>query len=109
MTWNHDMAKAPRGTFRVVPAGKDAKSARKVFERAEIIIAGKCGVVCVSYFIPDEKRWNMLAAGEQPVAWLPVTEMRTEMVDGKTRQVLPAHPTMATSWFADMLAARRAA
>lgn len=111
-TWSADIAKAPRGRYRVIPAGKDAKSARKVFERAEIIVASACGVVCVSYFIPDEKRWNMFAAGEHPVAWQPYAGPR-QIIDakGKPRNVidLPAHPTKATSWFQDLLAGRRAA
>jgi hypothetical protein len=83
-----------------------------VFERAEIIAASACGVVCVSYFIPDEKRWNMFAAGQQPVAWQRYSGPR-HVIDakGKTRYAvdLPPHPTKATSWFQDMLAERRAA
>jgi hypothetical protein len=108
-TWSTDIAKAPRGTYRVIPAGKDAKSARKVFERAEIIAASSCGVVCVSYFIPDEKRWNMFAAGQQPVAWQRYSGPR-QIIDakGKTRNVvdLPAHPTMSESWFQTFLRER---
>lgn len=112
MTWSTDIAKAPRGTYRVIPAGPDGKGARKVFERAEIIAASPCGVVCVTYFIPDEKRWNMFAAGVQPIAWMPYAGP-IQIIDakGKARNVvdLPAHPTMATSWFRDLLAGRRAA
>jgi hypothetical protein len=49
MTWSTNIASAPRGTYRVIPAGKDSKSARKVFERAEIIAASECGVVEVCH------------------------------------------------------------
>lgn len=110
--WNHDISKAPRGKYRVVPAGKGDKSTRKVFERQEIIAAGPHGTVCVSYFIPEQARWNMFTAENGPIAWQPYAGRREYLDEkGRTRYAidLPAHPTMATSWFQDLLAERRAA
>ena len=110
--WNHDISKAPRGHYDVVPAGPDKTGSRKVFKADEIIAASPCGIVCVTYWIDAEKRWNMFAAGVQPVAWMSYAGP-IQIIDpkGKTRNVvdLPAHPPMATSWFRDLLAGRRAA
>lgn len=108
--WNHDMAKAPRGVLRIVPSGKS--STRKVLQPTEIIAAGPCGVVTVSYWIDAEKRWNMFTREAGPIAWQPYAGPRAYVDDkGRTRYAveLPPHPTKATSWFADTLAARRAA
>lgn len=110
--WDSDISKAPRGKYRVVPAGKEGQGARRVFERAEIIAASKCGVVCISYWDDAAGKWDMFASGEQPIAWQPF-KGRRPYVDEHGRQRyaldLPAHPTMATSWFQDLLAERRAA
>ena len=108
--WNTDMAKAPRGALRIVPAGKDAT--RKVMVPTEIIAASACGVVCVSYWIDAEKRWNCFTREVPPIAWMPYAGPRAYVDEkGKTRHAidLPAHPTKATSWFQDRLAGRVAA
>lgn len=110
--WSHDMAKAPRGKYRVIPSGPTAKGARKVFERAEIIAASACGVVCLSYYIPEQRRWCMFDADHPPIAWMPYAGPETVVGDdGKARKVvrLPAHPTMAESWFKRLLRERVAA
>lgn len=109
--WNFDMSKAPRGRFRVVPSGK-GKGTRRVFEPADIIVAGACGTVTVAHWLDDQKRWNMFTAEVQPIAWMPYAGPRAYVDDkGKTRYAidLPAHPTKATSWFQDRLAGRIAA
>ena len=109
--WNFDMTKAPRGRFRVVPSG-NGKGTRRVFEPADIIVAGACGTVTVAHWLDDQKRWNMFTAEVPPVAWMPYAGPRAYVDDkGKTRYAidLPAHPTMATSWFQDRLAGRAAA
>ena len=108
--WNHDISKAPRGHYDVVPSG--GTSTRKVFRPERIITAGADGQVAVAYWMPDQQRWNMFARGEQPIAWMPYSGPR-EYVDakGKTRYAidLPDHPTMAESWFDKLLRETRAA
>lgn len=59
MIWNFEIDKAPRD--------------------ASVILASKCGKVTRSRWIADEQRWQMLGAGEQPVAWM----------------LWPIHPTAA--------------
>ena len=111
MTWNTNMAAAPRGKVRLVATGK-GKSTRKVPEPVTIIAASACGVVCLTRWLDDEKRWNMFTVEVPPIAWMPYAGPR-QIIDakGKPRNVvdLPAHPTKATSWFQDLLAERRAA
>jgi hypothetical protein len=71
MTWNFNISEAPRGRsvtqLRTIK-GKEVSVA--VFERDPVFLATKCGKVTTSYFIPKENRWCMLAAGEEPVAWM---------------------------------------
>ena len=109
MTWNHDIAKAPRGKIRLVPTGK-GNATRKLAERAEIIAAGRCGTVTVSYWIDAEKRWNLFTVENAPIAWMPYAGPR-EYLDakGKTRYAadLPAHPTMSESWFSTFMRERK--
>lgn len=70
MMWNFDLTKAPRGKF-VVQNRKFGKgyADTKVFQPDKVILASKCGVVTVSRYLPDEKRWEGFAHGEQPIAW----------------------------------------
>ncbi|MDF2797416.1 MAG: hypothetical protein K0R85_160 [Devosia sp.] len=93
--WHTDMSKAPRGHYVVKSAGQGGKADRRVFEPQLIIAAGKCGVVTVSYYIPEHKRWNMFANGEQPVAWTEYAgQTMVPQPDGTTKRVLdlPQHP-----------------
>lgn len=109
--WNHDIAKAPRGNYRLV-AGPKGKGDRKVFEPERIIVASRCGVVTVSYWLPEQKRWSMFTAEAGPIAWMQWDGPKIVIgEDGKERRVLdlPPHPTKATSWFQDRLAERRVA
>lgn len=109
--WHHDMSTAPRGKFRLQPTGK-GNGTRKVLERAEIVVAGACGVVAISYWIDAERRWSMFTSEVPPIAWMKKPEPVEVMGrDGKPRlaTVLPAHPTMAESWFQDWLSKLRAA
>lgn len=107
--WSFDMSKAPRGNYRVV-ALSNGKGTRRVFEPAEIIVAGACGTVTVAKWLDDQKRFNMFTAEVSPIAWMPYAGPRA-YVDGKgkTRYAidLPAHPTMAESWFAKALREKR--
>lgn len=107
--WNFDMSKAPRGRFRVV-ALANGKGTRRVFEAADIIVAGACGTVTVAHWLDDQKRWNMFTAEVPPVAWMPYAGPRAFVDDkGKTRYAidLPPHPTMTESWFATFLRERK--
>jgi hypothetical protein len=96
--WSSDMAKAPRGFYdvRAVPKGKGHV---KTFVPEHIVAASACGVVTVSHYLPDEKRWEMFTADHPPIAWMPWTRGMKS----------PAHPTMATSWIDDLLSQRAAA
>ena len=69
--WNFDISKAPRGKYVIVnrKTGKTMTDV-KVFKADPVILATKCGKVTSSRYIPDEKRWEMLAKGEEPVAWM---------------------------------------
>lgn len=108
MSWSFDVTKAPRGRFRVVPLGT-GKGTRRVFEPADIIVAGACGTVTVAHWLDDEKRWNMFTAERPPIAWMPYAGPRAYVDDkGKTRYAidLPAHPTIAEPWFATFMRER---
>jgi hypothetical protein len=103
-TWSFDMAKAPRGKFRVVASGKDGNGTRKVPELVTIIAASACGVVTLTRWLDGEKRWDMFTAEVPPIAWMPYDPARTRIVkarNGKDTPVpdLPPHPTVAEPWF----------
>lgn len=70
MIWNFDISQAPRGRY-VTATRNNGKGdwTAEVFEPAEVILATKCGKVTKSRWLPEENRWLMLAAGEQPIAW----------------------------------------
>lgn len=70
MPWSFDITAAPRGRYVLRSAAK-GKGHIKTFEPAAVILATKCGKVTVSHYLPEQKRWMMLADGEQPVAWMP--------------------------------------
>lgn len=53
--WSFDMTKAPRGSYDV-RAAVNGKGHVKTFQREPIIAASACGVVTLSYYVPDEKR-----------------------------------------------------
>lgn len=82
--WNTDISKCPRGRYivRNQRIGK-ASSDLKDFHPDKVILATKCGQVTVSSYQPWSKRWQMLAVGEQPVAWHPY------------QRPLPAHPQVS--------------
>jgi hypothetical protein len=47
---------------------------RKAHVKEQIFAAGSCGVVTVSYWIPDQGRWNMFTKAVPPMAWRPYEE-----------------------------------
>lgn len=108
--WCFDISAAPRGSYDVIPAGKNGGASRKVFRPERIIAASACGAVCVSYWNDAAKRWSMFATGQSPIAWMPFAGPR-QVVDakGKTRHVIdfPPHPTMTESWFATFMRERK--
>ena len=104
--WNFDMSKAPRGKYDIV-ALSNGKGTRKVFRPVEIIVAGACGTVTVARWVDDERRFDMFTAEVPPIAWMPITGLRIELVDGKERRILPKHPTMSESWFSAFLRQRK--
>lgn len=82
MAWSSDIEKAPRGKYAVksqrIRGGKSA--VHKVFERAVIWIVTPCGKITRSYYIPEQKRWCMLCAGQDPIAWHPFDENDFDLV-----------------------------
>ena len=105
--WNHDLTKAPRGSIRIVPAGKDAT--RKIMVPTEIIAASACGVVCIARWLDDQKRWDMFTREAPPIAWQPYSGPRAYVdAKGKTRYAvdLPKHPTVAEPWFTTFMRER---
>lgn len=110
MTWNFNMAEAPRGNTRIVASGKD--STREVHDRTIIIAAGACGTVTLSYWIDAWRRWNMFNSEPGPIAWMLYDASHTKIVISRTGKKtavpdLPPHPTMAESWFAKALREKR--
>jgi hypothetical protein len=103
--WSFDMSRAPRGSYDVLPAGKDKRGARKQFRPDIIIVAGACGTVTLSHFIPDARRWEMFTRDVGPIAWMPYDPKFVEVDGEQKRAPLPAHPTMKTGWFEDMMRA----
>lgn len=70
MGWSRDISAAPRGRY-VLRAAAKGKGHIKTFEPARVFLATKCGHVTVSNYLPESKRWEMLATNEQPIAWMP--------------------------------------
>jgi hypothetical protein len=70
--WRYDMENAPRGAVKVESReinGKTYEIERHV--PALIIAGGRCGVVTLSRWLPDQGRWNMFSKDAPPIAWQP--------------------------------------
>jgi hypothetical protein len=82
--WNFDISAAPTGGERTITGkvGGSRDYERKSHIKEHIFAAGTGGVVTVSYWIPDQGRWNMFTKAVPPMAW------RT-YVEGAP---LPRHP-----------------
>lgn len=87
--WSFDIAAAPRGRY-VLRAASNGKGHVKTFEPVRVFLATKCGQVTISNYLPDSKRWEMLSANEQPIAWMPWGGQK-KAVD------FPAHPQRAAA------------
>lgn len=100
------MSKAPKGSFRIISSGGNASATRRVFEPADIIVAGRHGTVTVAHWMDDEKRFNMFSAEHPPIAWQPYAGPRAYVDDkGKTRYAvdLPPHPNGDEPWLATFM------
>lgn len=94
--WNSDISKAPHGYYdiqsRKVKGDKTAD--HQVFRREYVWLASKCGIVTLSSYIPDQKRWEFFSRNETPIAWHPFDPSDTvevfieRKVKGETRMVL---------------------
>lgn len=107
--WNTELSKAPRGHYRITAISNGKGSTRKVPEPVTIVAASACGMVCLTRWLDDEKRWNMFTAEVPPIAWQPYPGPRAYVDDkGRTRYALdlPAHPTLPESWFATFMRER---
>ncbi|KFB10364.1 hypothetical protein [Nitratireductor basaltis] len=75
MSWNFDLSAAPKGK----PIQREVKRKGEVvlvddFQHQKIIAAGRCGVVTVSRWLPEEGRWEMFTKEHPPIAWQPWPE-----------------------------------
>ena len=70
MTWNYDMASAPRGDFvkQVRKIGKN-EAEIETFVPVRIIVGGACGTVTSSQWNPKRGAWSMFTADAPPIAW----------------------------------------
>lgn len=87
--WSFDIASAPRGKYTLRAAVK-GRGHIKTFEPARVFLATKCGQVTIGSYLPDSKRWEMLATNEQPVAWMP-------WAGQKKASEFPAYPERAAA------------
>ena len=73
MTWNFDMAAAPRGKMvKRTRKKKDGETSEYEEFEKDVIIAGCTdGLVTMSYWIPKEERWCMFTKERGPDAWMP--------------------------------------
>lgn len=98
--WSTDLSKAPRGKYvvesRRVKGGKTED--HRVFKPDLVWAASKCGIVTLSWYMPELRQWEMFAKGEKPVAFHDFdpdrdtgkeTNKRGQEV---TRYYPPAHP-----------------
>lgn len=70
--WNFDMSAAPRGEI-VLQTRKGANGPVEVpvYKHVRLIALGSAGVVTLSRWLPDEKRWEMFTKDVPPIAWQP--------------------------------------
>jgi hypothetical protein len=78
--WNFDISAAPRGHYVEETLPGRSGSVRTIRKHAapKVILATKCKKVIQSKWLPPDDserrpigRWEMLNAGEEPVAWMP--------------------------------------
>lgn len=68
--WNFNIKEAPRGKYETQTHERKGKVVTKdVFIPDKIIAAGKCGVVTISHWMPEQGMWHMFGEKESPIAW----------------------------------------
>ena len=86
-SWNFDMSAAPKGSFKTtIRKGKDGKEFEiETFVPAHLILCAndENQTVTKSRWMPKERRWNMFATSEAPLAWMlypthPLAEIEPE-------------------------------
>jgi len=71
--WNFDMTQVPKG--HVVAETVEIKGKmveRKRFNRVEVFLLLADGHKCLSYWIPEQDRWNLLTKDQEPIAFIPI-------------------------------------
>ncbi len=81
MTWQ-PIETAPKGTTKTVPVGNKGGE-RVIHVPAYVLVPTSAGDITMSYWIPDQQRWNMFAAKHPPTHWW-------DFGDGKTLPDPPA-------------------
>ena len=72
--WNFDISQAPKGGLteaKVLVGPKGKERLVQSYHAPRLIVATKCGKVTTTKWLHESERWEMLAQGEQPVAWMP--------------------------------------
>lgn len=73
-TWEFDISAAPKGGFTegmVLKGPKGKERLVQTYHAPVLIVATKCGKVTTTKWLHEEGRWQMLAAGEDFIAWQP--------------------------------------
>lgn len=73
-TWDFDISAAPKGGFTegmVLKGPKGKERLVQTYHAPVLIVATKCGKVTTTKWLHEEGRWQMLAAGEDFIAWQP--------------------------------------
>lgn len=74
MTWNFNMDECPKSYFVEVTKTNRlgvTSTYKEVVEVPVILASADCDTVTVSRWLPKEKRWNMFAKKQAPLAWQP--------------------------------------
>ena len=66
--WSTDIKSAPHGRYEIKQRREGVDI--RVFVPERVILTTKCGKVTISHYQPEVKRWEMLADGELPIAWM---------------------------------------
>ncbi|MBN7764096.1 hypothetical protein JYP52_23445 [Nitratireductor aquibiodomus] len=68
--WCFDMHSAPKGeVVQRETIRNGTVTTVETYKPCRIIVAGRCGVVTMSKWIPDEDRWEMFTQDSPPIAW----------------------------------------
>jgi hypothetical protein len=71
MVWNDDISQAPKGYYEDVVRNRGNVAIMSTRHVKELIIAaGNEGVVTLSWWMPEEKRWSMFTKDVPPNKWM---------------------------------------